>query len=334
MSSKQFVPDGKYEKSVTVSKLTRAGDGSWRRDNIPTLAVMTTGGTNYQGGMLFCTQGDYRDPGGLVLMEAEKPFRTRPLLNNFNGRRFNSLANLALHSDGSIWFTDPIYGYDQGTRPKPELPNAVYRYDPDNGGDVRVVADGFGRPNGICFSPDERIVFITDTDQIHGDGSVDKTRAATIYASDVLVDRSTTWLVNRRVFAAPDFGVPWAIECDTAGNLYAACGDGVNIWNTRGMLLGKILIPDGAASFCFGRPGELFLLNDKKFWLLKLAKHVRSAVLDRAGLQVDEIDGADGGPDANVYGDGSRQTGGIGHGRGAGGGAMEGESDEDSLFGS
>lgn len=177
ISSNQFVPDGKYEKSVTISKLTREDDGSWRRDNIPTIAAMATGGINYQAGILFCTQGDYRESGGLVFMSPEKPFQTKPILNNFNGRRFNSLANLALHSDGSIWFTDPIYGYDQGTRPKPELQNSVYRFDPHNG-NVRVVADGFGRPNGICFSPDQRIVYISDTDQIHGDGNVDKTRAA------------------------------------------------------------------------------------------------------------------------------------------------------------
>ncbi|MTV80982.1 SMP-30/gluconolactonase/LRE family protein, partial [Streptococcus pneumoniae] len=79
----------------------------------------------------------------------------------------NSVNDLVTHRDGSIWFTDPTYGYEQDFRHKPQLPCQVYRFDPETG-DIRVVADGFGRPNGLCFSPDEQTMYITDTDQIHG----------------------------------------------------------------------------------------------------------------------------------------------------------------------
>lgn len=102
------------------------------------------------------------------------------LVSSFHGRPFNSPNDVVVHSDGSIWFTDPIYGWEQGIRPRPRLPNQVYRFDPATRG-IRAMADGFGRPNGICFSPDEKIVYITDTDWIHGDGSTDEMRASHMY---------------------------------------------------------------------------------------------------------------------------------------------------------
>jgi gluconolactonase len=83
----------------------------------------------------------------------------------------------------------------------------------------------------------------------------------------------------------PDSGVPDGIACDSAGNVYAACGDGLNVWNDSGMLLGKVLVPGGIASFCFGKPGELFLLNGERFWNLKVSQHVKGALLISMGLQ-------------------------------------------------
>lgn len=179
MSSKPFVPPGRFEKTVKLNKLTREQTGTWRRDEILTLAVLINGGTNYGNGLLFCAQGDYRDSGGLVYIEGDYPNKSSVLLNNYLNRRFNSVNDVVVHSGGSIWFTDPIYGFEQGVRPKPELPNQVYRFDPQTG-DVRLVADGFGRPKGICFSPREDTMYITDTDSFHGDGSIDLTRAATM----------------------------------------------------------------------------------------------------------------------------------------------------------
>ncbi|KDN60522.1 putative SMP-30/Gluconolaconase/LRE-like region [Colletotrichum sublineola] len=145
----------------------------------PATVAMANGGVNYLDGVVFCSQGTMDAPGGLVFMEAEPPYQTRMLVSSFHGRAFNSVNDVVVHSDGSLWFTDPIYGYEQGIRPSPQLPNQVYRYDPIHGS-IRAMADGFGRPNGICFSPDEKIVYVTDTDWIHGDGSTDLTRASTM----------------------------------------------------------------------------------------------------------------------------------------------------------
>jgi gluconolactonase len=146
-------------------------------EKIPTDRAMANGGVNYRDGVIFCAQGTLEQPSGLVYMDATAPYRSKPLLDSFYGRQFNSLNDVVVHADGSIWFTDPIYGFEQGFRPPPQLPNQVYRYDPTVES-VRAMADGFGRPNGISFSPDQSTIYITDTDYIHGDGSKDPTRAS------------------------------------------------------------------------------------------------------------------------------------------------------------
>lgn len=146
-------------------------------NNVP----LPNGGTNYKNGILFCAQGTLDTPGGIVFMPltpgTDTKHEARLLVSSFHGRPFNSPNDVVVHSDGSIWFTDPIYGWEQGIRPRPRLPNQVYRFDPATG-NIRAIADGFGRPNGICFSPDESIVYITDTDWIHGDGTTDEMRAS------------------------------------------------------------------------------------------------------------------------------------------------------------
>lgn len=135
---------------------------------------MPNGGVNYEDGMLFCAQGStLAGTGGIYYMPRGTP--PKAMVTNFHGREFNSVNDVVVAKDGCIWFTDPCYGYEQGFRQKPKVPNQVYRFNPKNG-DLRVVADQFGRPNGIAFSPDESIVYITDTDAIHGDGHIDTRR--------------------------------------------------------------------------------------------------------------------------------------------------------------
>jgi gluconolactonase len=165
--------------SIKINKVSRNENGTWSSEQIPTDVQMGNGGINHGPGILFCAQGSTSTPGGLVYMDSSPPYATRTLLDNFHGRQFNSLNDVVLHTDGSIWFTDPIYGFEQGFRPEPQLRSQVYRFDPISG-DVRVVADGFGRPNGICFSPDEQTLYVTDTDWIHGDGTTDEGRARTM----------------------------------------------------------------------------------------------------------------------------------------------------------
>ncbi|KAI4207298.1 MAG: hypothetical protein LQ346_000666 [Caloplaca aetnensis] len=267
-------------KTIVITKIEFFSPTDFTRDKVrcPERNFMANGGTNYRDGLILCAQGSLREPSGLIYMEAKRPHKTTTLLNNYHGRPFNSPNDVVVHSDGSVWFTDPIYGYEQGFRPKPQLPQHVYRFDPATG-DIRVVADGFGRPNGIAFAPGEDTVYITDTDLIHGDGSRLHTRAATIYAYSVFWTNDQPYLANRRVFAYADTGAPDGIKCDVHGNVYAGCGDGINVWNSGGMLVGKILIEGGCANFCFGRAGEMWCFGENKLWRVKLADETRGALL-------------------------------------------------------
>jgi gluconolactonase len=146
----------------------------WAKLRPPPGVEMPNGGVNYEDGILFCAQGSPQaGTGGIYHMPRSAP--PRPVVTNFHGRDFNSVNDVVVAKDGTIWFTDPCYGYEQEFRRKPKLPNQVYRFSPQDG-HIRVVADGFGRPNGICFNPDETVVYITDTDATHGDGTRELTR--------------------------------------------------------------------------------------------------------------------------------------------------------------
>ena len=86
-------------------------------------------------------------------------------------------------------------------------------------------------------------------------------------------------MTNRRLFAMAANGIPDGIKCDMKGNVYSGCGDGINVWCPGGVLLGIIEVTGGAANFCFGREGSLYILNEHRMWKAQLAKSVRGALL-------------------------------------------------------
>lgn len=104
-------------------------------------------------------------------------------------------------------------------------------------------------------------------------------RNANRYAFDVAYYSGEPFLINRRLFAFADKGIPDGIKCDVHGNVYSGCGDGINVWSPGGVLLGRILVEGGAANFCFGRDGEMFILNEHKLWRAQLAGSTRGALL-------------------------------------------------------
>lgn len=170
------------QREVQISRIRFREDGSVMSDeavNCPDI-VMANGGVNWKDDkILICAQGSETAPSGIYEMENTFPYHADLMVSEFLGRPFNAVNDVVVHSDGSVWFTDPCYAFDQGIKAKPRLPNHVYRYVPSRGS-IRVMADGIGRPNGICFSPDEKIVYVTDTDWIRGSGNIDDTRASTM----------------------------------------------------------------------------------------------------------------------------------------------------------
>lgn len=178
MSSNTFTDPVTNQSTIKISKVNVSAHPV-TAEIINSTIPMANGGVNHQDGILWAAQGNFRTAGGLFQMSAKPPYKSSLVVDGYYGRPFNSLNDVVVHSDGSFWFTDPIYAWRQGIRPRPKLPNQVYRHDPATK-DTRVVADGFGRPNGITFSPDENTVYITDTAQTDGDGSKDPLKAATM----------------------------------------------------------------------------------------------------------------------------------------------------------
>jgi len=170
------------------------------------------------------------------------------LMNHFQGHRLNSPNDVVVKSDGSIWFTDPIFGilgYYEGEKADPELPPSVYRIDGQTG-ETSIVADDIEGPNGLAFSPDESILYVVAS-------RAQPTRK--ILAYDVA---GGTRLANPRVFIDAGPGTPDGFRVDIHGNLWCGWGmgeadlDGVRVFNEAGAPIGHIALPERCANLCFG----------------------------------------------------------------------------------
>ncbi|KAJ6466874.1 calcium-dependent phosphotriesterase [Mycena sanguinolenta] len=237
--------------------------------NLPDTIQMTNGGTGpYKGNLLLITSGRGPLPPSIALVNPNPPHNATVLLDNFFGRQFNSLNDIKIHPSGKIFFTDTTYGWLNHFRPEPLMPNQVYRLDPDTGS-VRVVATDFDRNNGIAFSGDGTIAYVTDTGANAGFLGINSTQPATIYAYDV--DPTSQVFKNRRIFAFTDSGIPDGVQVDTAGNVYAGCGDGVEVWDSDGMLIGKFFLGTVSANMAFAGPGRLVIMAETKIFLAEIA---------------------------------------------------------------
>ncbi|KAG6883719.1 hypothetical protein C0992_008006, partial [Termitomyces sp. T32_za158] len=210
---------------------------------------MTNGGTGpYNSSLLLVTSGRGSLPPSVALVNPKAPNNVTVLLDNFFARQFNSLNDIIVHPSGKLFFTDVTYGFLNLFRPNPLLPNQVYRFDPVDG-TVRVVATDFDKCNGIALTADGNTAYI--------------------YAFDV--DTRTHVFKNRRIFAYVDTGVPDGLEVDTNGNVYAGCGDGVQVWNDEGTLLGKFFLGMTSANLVFATDGRLVILAETKIFVADIA---------------------------------------------------------------
>jgi gluconolactonase len=196
-----------------------------------------------QGRLVSCEHGTRR------VTRTEIDGSITVIADSYRGRRLNSPNDVVVSSDGAIWFTDPTYGIlsdYEGFRAEPEQATRnVYRVDPASGEIAAVVTD-FGQPNGLCFSPDERRLYVADSA-----GSHDPSAPRHIRAFDVDGAR----LTGGAPFAVIDRGIPDGIRTDTAGNLWSSAGDGVHCFAPGdGQRLGKVLVPEVVANLCFGGP--------------------------------------------------------------------------------
>lgn len=173
--------------------------------------------------------------GGRRVTLTENDGVVKTIVDSYNGKKFNSPNDVVVKSDGTIWFTDPPYGIKIE---ESELKtNFVFCYNPKNK-ELKVVASDFDRPNGLCFSPDEKLLYIADSG---------KPRHIRVF--EVTPDNA---LKNGRVFCKIDKGGPDGIRCDSNGNIWSSAGDGVHIFAPDGKLIGKILCPETPSNLCFG----------------------------------------------------------------------------------
>jgi gluconolactonase len=207
-----------------------------------------------EGRLITCEHGARR------VSRTEKDGTVVTLVDEYQGKKLNSPNDAVVKSDGSIWFTDPDYGL--AGRAKEQEGNFVFRFDPKTKA-LQPVAKDFDKPNGLCFSPDERRLYIADS------GSPKNIRVF-----DVQPDGT---LANGRVFCVIDAGVPDGIRADQDGRIYSSAGDGIHVFATDGTLIGKILVPESAANLAFGGADHQTLFITARTSLYSIPLRVKGA---------------------------------------------------------
>jgi gluconolactonase len=224
------------------------GNCMWRWDEETGVASVFRKPSGYGNGNTRDRQGRLLtcEHGGRRVSRTEHDGRIVTLADSYQGKRLNSPNDIVCTSDGSIWFTDPIFGitgWYEGAKAEPEIAPNVYRIDP--AGKLEVVAEGINQPNGLAFSPDEKILYIVESRSV----------PRKILAYDVAGAK----LSNPRVLidAGPK-GTPDGFRVDVDGNLWCGWGmgeaglDGVHVFNPQGKLIGRIDLPERCANVCFG----------------------------------------------------------------------------------
>jgi len=205
---------------------------------------------------------------GRRVTRTEHDGRITVLADSYQGKKLNSPNDVAVKSDGSIWFTDPPYGIlseYEGDRAESEIgASLVYRLDPGSG-EIAVVADSFDKPNGLAFSPDESILYIADTGASHDPDGPRHIRA-------FAVSDDGRSLRDSRIFATCDVGLFDGFRCDSDGNVWTSAGDGVHCYLPDSTIAGKIRIPEVVANVTFGgiKKNRLFICGTTSLYAVYL----------------------------------------------------------------
>jgi gluconolactonase len=184
------------------------------------------------------------------------------LASHHQGKELNSPNDVIVKSDGAIYFSDPTYGRRPhfGVPREPELAfRGVYRISPD-AKSLTLIADDFDQPNGLCFSLDEKVLFVNDTDKQH------------IRAFDVRLDGT---IANSRVWAktvGEGSGAPDGMKVDSAGNVYCCGPGGIHVFAPDAVCLGVIRVPEHTANFCWGNDDlkSLFIAASTSIYCIRV----------------------------------------------------------------
>jgi gluconolactonase len=251
------------------------GDARWRWSEARGAELVMR--PNFKGnGMVFEADGS------LLICESVtstlvrvKPDSDRELVAyHYNGRYLNSPNDVTTRSDGSIYFTDPNYGrwdVPVGVGRKCDLEfQGVFRVPPGGGACELVVDKGeFEQPNGLCFSPDEKVLYVDDTTYVKAfdvapDGGLSKPRM-------FQADMAST--------GGPASGNPDGMKCDERGNLWCTARHGIWVISPAGALLGIVRTPEVAGNLVWGGPGLRALFVTMTTTLQVIETKVASAPL-------------------------------------------------------
>src|SRR6202042_3804468 len=212
-----------------------------------------------QGRLVGCEHGGRR------VVRTEHDGSITVLMDSFDGKRLNSPNDVIVKSDGSIWFTDPpmgIAGHYEGIKAEQELPHSVYRIDGVTG-EASVVTRELKGPNGLCFSPDEKLLYIIESRGVPN-------RLIHVYEME---DDGRT-LGQGRVFHDAGVGTIDGMRADIDGNLWCGWGmgndelDGVMVISPQGKMIGRIALPERCANLCFGgrARNRLFMASSQSIY--------------------------------------------------------------------
>lgn len=216
-----------------------------------------------EGRLICCEHGDRR------VSRLEPAGGKQTLADSYRGKRLNSPNDVAVHSSGAIYFTDPPYGLPQGwDDPRRELDFCgVYKLAPD--GVLTLGCDTMTRPNGIAFSPDEQTLYVAQSDP-----KAPIWRAFGVAPDGTLTDGKTGGRVffDATALAQTRRGLPDGLKVDAAGNLFATGPGGVLILAPDGAHLGTLLTGQATANCAFGDDGQtLYITADSHLCRVRLA---------------------------------------------------------------
>ncbi len=257
-------PDG---RQYVIASLFNIRTGQTTNLGLTDSIPMANGAFRLHDGSIVVTmQGNLRKPAGLATYDL-KTKKVTLLTRGFANYQFNSPNDVVEANDHSIWFTDPQYGYEQGFRPKPTIGNWVWRLDPKSGLQ-RLMIDGFSKPNGIAFSPDQQYVYVTDSGYIDGQGQRNSLLPRTIYRFRVVHTQAGPLVADRVPFCVVSKGIPDGLKVDDQGRVWTGTGAGLEVFSQDGIPLAVIHVDSGVSNFALTNNGGAYLMGETRLYRL------------------------------------------------------------------